>query len=693
VSTIFQKISHKTWHITLLVTAVFLLFLYLYHNERFDDTDPYRGAQIIKQSPFNDGYSKIYPSPDFNDWAEAEHWQGWSVAQSMWYYSTSQGSNLMPYDVFAELEQSDSSELFRSGTNMDKFRYIAQRATESNPDGLPLGFVKDSFKDNEYIGLTCAACHTGQIVYNDVAIRIDGGPGMADFSGFMKNLKTTLQHTVTTPAKLSSFTSRVMARGNFDSAEQVEQAIKKALSDITLYNAINYADTEYGFARLDAFGRIYNRVLQYVLTKEQVIEVLSTVLTEQKVNEAMEGIHTGPLSGGQFSHLFSHIEPLLTDTQQEAIRAEIFNPADAPVSYPFLWDTPQHDYVQWNGLAGNAEIGPLGRNIGEVIGVFGTLDWQEKEGSSIIGRLTSAAQNGTYVEYESSIDVTNLRLMESQITELTSPLWPQAILPAIDQQQAKQGKKLYQQYCVSCHLPIKRDDPNRRVIAQIDDMLKVGTDPKMALNSVNYTGRSGIVEGSYVTTGVGSLYVEPQMPVATILTAAGANVVLTPDPDKNIIHRVFDRAYNLIDTTMDNKVKESIKKGDHPLDTVLGPYADLKAYKARPLNGIWATAPYLHNGSVPTLYDLLLPKKLVTDAEEGEYRPNQFMVGSRQFDPAKVGFVTTGFNGSLFDASQLGNSNAGHEYAAGRTAGRDGQTLPAMDKTQRLALLEYLKTL
>ena len=52
------------------------------------------------------------------------------------------------------------------------------------------------------------------------------------------------------------------------------------------------------------------------------------------------------------------------------------------------------------------------------------------------------------------------------------------------------------------------------------------------------------------------------------------------------------------------------------------------ARKGRALNGIWATAPYLHNGSVPTLYDLLLP---------AADRPKKFRVGSRELDVKKVG--------------------------------------------------------
>jgi hypothetical protein len=81
----------------------------------------------------------------------------------------------------------------------------------------------------------------------------------------------------------------------------------------------------------------------------------------------------------------------------------------------------------------------------------------------------------------------------------------------------------------------------------------------------------------------------------------------------------------------------------------------IEAYRARPLNGIWATAPYLHNGSVPDMMDLLKPP-----AE----RPTKFYVGSWEFDPEHLGFdwqtpVPTAFQ---FDTSITGNSNAGHDF-------------------------------
>jgi len=99
-------------------------------------------------------------------------------------------------------------------------------------------------------------------------------------------------------------------------------------------------------------------------------------------------------------------------------------------------------------------------------------------------------------------------------------------------------------------------------------------------------------------------------------------------------------------------------------------------YMAQALDGLWARAPYLHNGSVPTLADLLRPP-----AE----RPKTFRVGYDVYDQTRVGFVSDGpdaeAGGRLFDTALPGNANAGHLY---------GTTLPEADKR---ALLEYLKTL
>ena len=695
----------KHW-VKIILLLVFLMVLYFillsrYSGANYNDNAVDRGAVLIKKTPFGDGFDKVYPSPAFDDWDKAKTWQGWTPAESMWYYNTTQGSDLLPYDFFLalELKHTETEELFRSDSNVDKYRYIAQNKTVSNPDGLPLGFVKDEYKGEEYLGFTCSACHASQIVFDRTAIRVDGAPAMSDMDTFLKDMYEAIDHTLNTPAKLASFTTRVLKRGNFNSAKEVKEKLADTATNLFLYNNINDSATDYGYARLDAFGRIFNRVLQHVINKDEIHTLLKQALTPKEATQIIERIDTDIISAKQFDHLFKRIQPLLTVEQQRKLRDTIFNPPDAPVSYPFLWDTPQHDYVQWNGIADNGSVGPMGRNAGEVVGVFGTLDWKEESDPSWFKkRLLSAGgqgkqENGKYVSFESSVDKTNLRLLEDQLKSLQSPLWPEKVLPKIDQDLVKIGEPIFKDYCSSCHLPINRTDPLRRVIAQFDKINDIGTDTKMALNSVQYQGASGILEGNYVDVAPGDLYVQDKMPVATLLTSAVKNVVLTPDPDKLFFEGWFTWLSNLVKTTKANPVKTTLKQGNYDLATSKAPYADLTVYKGRPLNGIWATAPYLHNGSVPTLYDLFLPKKRTGDSEAGEYRPNKFWLGSRQFDPIKVGFINKADQGSLFKTDLSANSNAGHEYAAGITAQRDGTVLPKLNKAERMALIEYLKTL
>ena len=71
---------------------------------------------------------------------------------------------------------------------------------------------------------------------------------------------------------------------------------------------------------------------------------------------------------------------------------------------------------------------------------------------------------------------------------------------------------------------------------------------------------------------------------------------------------------------------------------------------------MWASPPYLHNGSVPNLYELLGP------AAE---RSRTFFIG-RDFDPVKVGVDTSGASGTfLFDTTLVGNANTGHSFEDG----------------------------
>ncbi len=115
-----------------------------------------------------------------------------------------------------------------------------------------------------------------------------------------------------------------------------------------------------------------------------------------------------------------------------------------------------------------------------------------------------------------------------------------------------------------------------------------------------------------------------------------------------------------------------------------------KGYQAPPLDGIWATAPYLHNGSVPTLHELL----------QSSTRPRRFnrppSTDFEHYDPVHVGWrftevsaeeLTSTTHRSAFqakfvvDTARFGMGNRGHTFG------------DRLSEEQRMNLIEYLKTL
>lgn len=639
-----------------------------------------------------------------NAYPDAEYLkQGWSEGESEWFYTVTQGSDLLPYSFFLSL--SFEGKPFNSDANFKRWRYIPQSASERNPDALPIGFVRNEYRKRSYLGLTCAACHTGQVTYHGKAWRIDGGPSMADFDGFMADLRSAVNETAKLDAAghcatdgCKSFVSRVIERGDYKDELEVTRDLTASKNRIDCDAIANHSNTKYGFARLDAFGRIYNRVLSAVLRKEDLADIVRETFDSSEL-PAVRAALRPVLEGTETREVVERALPLLSAEQRKKLVAKIFNPSNAPVSYPFLWDTPQHDFVQWNGIVANATFGGVGRNAGEVIGVFGTLDWQIKDGWSLSSLLGGQGLKQHHISYESSIYVHNLRRIEAQIVKLQSPQWPSA-LPGIDATRAFRGEALFGKHCARCHAEINRDAPYRRIVASMigsslkKDLDKIGTDPTMARNSTHAMGYAGMLRNQYVNaTGIGNVLIDRRAPVAALLTQATHGVIAEPYPNANPIRRVADWASDLVGNLLSNEIQSSLKSGDYTPDTTVSPYASLEAYKGRSLNGIWATAPYLHNGSVPTLYDLLLPTRHDGDPEGGEYRPTKFVVGSRELDPVKVGFLSAGYEGFEFDTTLPGNSNAGHEYGTIHDSGLKERELEPMTNDERLDLVEYLKTL
>ncbi len=331
----------------------------------------------------------------------------------------------------------------------------------------------------------------------------------------------------------------------------------------------------------------------------------------------------------------ARINPSLGDTPPGFGRADAFGTArvllfgldqrialDAPASFPHLWGLDQSRWIHW--IANSNSV--MQRNIGEALGLGASAD--PKTG-------------------ESTIRLDNLHQLETLVYSLKSPTWPEAVMGAIQQDRAARGKTLYDAHCWECH-----DNSG---------------DPDAAGRFAYRLFRPGTADGSSRTT---------------------PSVVATdPGEAQNFSRRIGELSFARAQTGILSAIEKwYYEKNNVPLSTqrewnrgrepaVWRDINDMdgNAYTAKPLAGIWATAPYLHNGSVPTVDDLLSP---------ADKRPVTFSVGQREYDPEKLGYLQTAKGPFTFDTRQKGNRNFGHEIPG--TLNWTG--------AEKRDLLEFLKT-
>ncbi len=521
--------------------------------------------------------------------------QGWSNDLKEAFYFTPQGSHLVPYAWAIALEVPGSRQPFFAPAHMRKFGYLPPPApsSELNPDGLPIGFTREpapGSPEGDWLGMNCAACHTGEVVFGDVRIRVDGAPALADFQRFMDGLVAAYNALLSEPGKFDRFAQQVEAAGTARPVPLREE-VESYAAGLRQLVASNWTAEPYGFGRLDAFGHILNAV-----------------------------------AGGALA------EP------------ENYRSPDAPVSYPFLWTTPQQRYVQWNGVVGN----PIGRNTGQVLGVFGKMELRASESDRF--RTTVLAER--------------LLEIEQWVAVLEAPPWDEGLLGEIDPDLAARGAELYAEHCQACHRDqaYAYDETDHRLLeVTMVGKEEIGTDPTML---ESFDGRR-VLPGPFTELAANGN--ADRVRADALLSHVVGGVVR-----KDFVDRQIPREEQVLyfggRLTAEGKPFDGWTKGP--------------SYKAGPLAGVWATAPFLHNGSVPTLYDLLSPE---------DERPTTFWVGSTTFDPIAVGFLsahddlTNAERARLFhfDTRRPGNANTGHIYP--KNAG--------LSHDQRLALIEYVKTL
>jgi hypothetical protein len=563
--------------------------------------------------------------------------QGWSSAQRDTYYYAPQGTELLglDYEWLSHLELPLSRQPLASARNMRGWGFIVepgQMASTVNPENLPIGFSFhiDPATGSRKLDIGCALCHTGELHFQGTALRVDGGQSLQSLADprrgeFIATLGASVIETLYNPWKWDRFASRVAGQDK-SARNKLKQELKAFDRSIRSFakgpGAAHWYPVTEGRGRTDAVGRIANIVFGYRMNKP-----------------------------------------------------DNYRPADAPASYPFIWDIWRFDWVQYTGFTNQ----PMARNIGESLGVLAPITLVDEQGDLLTGEKFT----------QTTIDINSMLCVENLLRKLEPPRWPEDILGPIDDKLAQAGRDLFLQNCHSCHGP-HRSEPyrwpvatdgnnlgqtsvnprwdNQGDVSELDNETvrvdwrpeiwaipwvkakDIGTDPTLANNYINNTYDASAIDAQATAVSAGdglqlllnqvvpTLYQRNQVTGAEVANYDGFNVPF----------RITNEA----------------------------------AYTPRPLHGVWATPPFLHNGSVPTLYHLL---------SSLEQRPVTFMVGNREYDPKKLGYVSDHTEGAFkFDTTIKGNFNSGHLFTDLDQPGRIGKRFSESDK---MALLEYLKVM
>jgi mono/diheme cytochrome c family protein len=563
--------------------------------------------------------------------------QNWTPAQRYWFYHADQGTQTfdIPYEWFIALEQppfsSTPSGLLSDPQYLDRYGFIPDNTHPGKPE-LPIGFA-----------------HGGRI------FDASGAP--------LRNPQTNAEMTSLGFTCAACHTGRFTYQGTtvlVDGGPALTnvQKFQKAVGLAIIY-------TQHWLP--DRFRRFADRVLgpgasedAKASLRKQFDAVYEQVL---RVNKLEKSVNANAVGEG-----FARLDALNRIGNRvfavDLVADKNFVAYTAPVHFPRIWNASWFEWVQYNGSIQQ----PMTRNAGEALGVGAKVNLTGAKDKL----FTSSVQVSTLFDVEQLLAGTPPPDAHSGFNGLRSPKWPDKILPPINTDLAARGSALYQAHCKGCHLPATSDPDfwtarewlaanaagERYLDLHLVDVEKVGTDPAQAEDMENRT---------------------IAMPAGLALTGGSAQVFAVEDFGsalRQVVSAVVNRWYDSQVPPTSPELRDKMN-GFRPD----GIQALLK-YKARPLNGIWATPPYLHNGSVPNLYDLLSP---VSE------RPKTFYLGNREYDPVNVGYRSEKIpNGFKVDTSIRGNSNSGHEFNKGSGKGIIG---PPLTPDERRALIEYLKTL
>jgi processive rubber oxygenase RoxA-like protein len=562
---------------------------------------------------------------------------GLSTEERQQYYHLTEGGELYPMSWLLALEQQMADVGGRPAyrpflDNVERFGMIPDPPSRFNPYGLPVGVTigYDQVSGLQMMGLNCTACHVGEIHYNGRAVRIDGNQNLSFINAFITAIFNETTTTLTDPTRLARFLDRrrrvkLVPVPDFPVVEKEDIPAPKDDPDELL-------DSGHTGLR-----RVMDALRSMLSTNRGLLEQkLQNARTMRIVQQAMA---LAPTDGYGRADAFGVGRNELFDAfrNKEFMRGFNLLAPDAPVSFPHLWGMKYTSWFEWGANTNSV----IQRNIGQSLGVGATYD--PDHGYATTARLD------------------HLHAMEKLSYKLTPPVWPTDVFGPIDMAKAARGKETFDRTCALCHETYDKSGPQHDLNEyQLFPLNVVGTDPNTALNFE----KNVMTANGPVPFGIAAF---------TVVDA---------------VRKAYYAAHNIpnaVQAEWEDRARRPMPEFRAPLLQYDKPgYTDTArhgVYRAKTLKGIWATAPFLHNGSVPTIYDLLLP---------AAQRPNTFAVGTREYDPEKLGYMTSGdrfltppnMKPFTIDTHLQGNWNTGHEW----------WFYPELTDEKRYEIVEFLKT-
>ena len=589
----------------------------------------------------------------------ADYRNGLTPAQRETYYHLSQGSEILPWILLTAVDVADPGSTKPFVENLERYGLLPDPARD---DGLPVGLTVSSNPFTfgiDFVGITCAACHVGELRHDGKAVRIDGAPNMFNMQLFYSQAIEALMAATSDRAKLWRTLKR-LGRQDYGRYGVAAPFVRPATlvyyganmllhrdrldARLELIAVIRAAKEQRdpkhptsGFGRLDAFDGTRNFIFTRLRKADAGGEFAVNRANMVRLDAAVK-----------FPPLWSRkAQPL------ELVAAY----REQPQRFPPVWGFKDYDWIEWTINTTTV----LERNFTETLGAGATVVLDPRRTASL---------------FESSIPIRNMHDLEWLAYYIDPPRWPAAIFGEIKPDLAGAGEGIFRSRCAGCHeYGDDRRTPNGLIRLRGMRPEEVRTDATVAVRiscPVPDTGALAIPPRSYTAEESQLLRDCAGVKAGTAFTGNSFARTVQAAVD-SIKQKAFAAAG--IDAAQQRAMEDLDRRGGvFWRDTLLDTRPPYGPYAPRPLYGIWAAAPYLHNGSVPTLYHLLLPP---------EQRPKTFALGKREYDPVRLGFaVDTACDQQdcVVDTTRTGDGNGGHLF---------GTDLAEPD---RMALLEYLKT-